>query len=120
MTTSVKLFEGVHDDEVWCVKIVDKVVISCGYKAIRIWELNNGKQLHKLDLPSFCNNFDLNTDETLLAVAHEKGVSIWNFSSFSQIMEIELESVSDVRFNEPGTKLIFGQYNGNVWKIDLY
>ena len=119
MTTSVKLFEGVHDDEVWCVKIVDKVVISCGYKAIRIWELNNGKQLHKLDLPSFCNNFDLNTDETLLAVAHEKGVSIWNFLSLSKIKEIELNAVMDVRFNESGTKLIVGQYNGQVSKIDL-
>ena len=34
-------------------------------------------------------------------------------------MEIELKSVSDVRFNEPGTKLIFGQFNGNVWEVDF-
>ena len=86
---------------------------------IRIWDLTDGKLLHKLKLPDWCNNFDLNSDRTLLAVAHEKGVSIWNFLSLSKIKEIELNAVMDVRFNESGTKLIVGQYNGQVSKIDL-
>ena len=83
---------------------------------IRIWDLTDGKLLK---LPDWCNNFDLDSERTLLAVAHEKGVSIWNFSSLSKITEVELNAVMDARFNESGTTLIVGQYNGQVSKIDL-
>ena len=34
-------------------------------------------------------------------------------------MEIELEVATDVRFNEPGTRLIVSQYDGKIFKIDL-
>ena len=56
-----------------------------------------------------------------MAVAHGK-VSIYNFSNLNKIMDIpvmELNSVMDVRFNEPGTRLIAGQHDGKVFKIDL-
>ena len=105
---------------VWCVKIVDKLVLSCGDKSIQSWNLEDGKLLHKLQLPDWCYNFDLNSEKSLLAVAHESGVSIWNFSNKVQIMEIELDEVTDVRFNEYGTTLIVGQNEGQVSKIDLY
>ena len=120
MASSSKLFEVSHDGDVWCVKIVGKMIVSCGDKTVRIWSLEDGTLLHKLQLPSWCDNFDLNSEKTLLAVAHTEGVSIWDFSNIIQIMEVELESVSDVRFNDPGTTLIVGQFNGQVSKIGLY
>ena len=32
LATNSKLFEVEHDDKVWCVKIVDEVIVSCGKK----------------------------------------------------------------------------------------
>ena len=96
------------------------MIVSCGDKTVRLWNLKNGKLLRKLQLPYLCRCFDLNSDETLLAVAHLKGVEIWDFSSLVKLTEIELKSVNDVRFNEPGTKLIVGQSDGHIFKIDLY
>ena len=73
-----------------------------------------------LQLPSWCYNFDLDSKRTLLAVAHATGVSIWNFSSLNMIIKVELDEVTDVRFDETGTQLIIGQYDGYVSKMDLH
>ena len=120
MTSSSQLFEVAHEGKVFCVKVVGKLVLSCGGKTVRIWNLKDGKLLHKLHLPNLCNNFDLNAEKTLLAIAHSDGVSIWDFSNVVQIREIELKWVNDVRFNKRGTTLIVGQFYGQVFKIDLY
>ena len=120
MTSDRQLFEASHESTVWCVKIINKMIISSGDKTVRIWNLEDGKLLHKLKLPSWCNNFDLNSEKTILAVAHHEGVSIWDFENRIQISEIELNKVNDVRFNEPGTTLVVGQFDGQVSKIDLY
>ena len=102
------------------MKIVDNSLVSCAHdKAVRIWNLEDGKLLHKLRLPGLCENFDLNNERTLLAVSHDTGVSIWDFQNLIQIWEIELDGVNDLRFNEPGTTLIVGQFNGQVSKVSL-
>ena len=119
LETNRKLFEVAHEDDIWCVKIVDKMIVSCGDKTVRIWNLEDGNIFYKMLLPDLCNNFDLNSEKTLLSVAHDKGVSIWDFANRIQISEIELKKVTDVRFNEPGTSLIVGQEDGQVSKIDL-
>ena len=119
MTSDSQLFQVSHEDEVLCVKVVGKKIVSCGDTTVRIWNLEDGKLLHKLQLPDLCHNFDLNPEKTLLAVAHYIGVSIWDFQNLAQISEIELDRVMDVRFNEQGTRLIAGQKNGQIYKIDV-
>ena len=120
MTSGSQLYEVAHDGNVYCVKVVDKSLVSCGDKTVRIWNLKDSTLLHKLSLPSWCFNFDLNSEKSLLAVAHDQGVSIWDFTNVIQISEIELDKVSDVRFNMHGTTLILGQKDGQVSKIDLF
>ena len=120
MTSGSQLFEVTHESYVYCVKVVGEMVISCGDKSVRIWNLQDGKLLHKLQLSGWCLNFDMNNEKTLLAVAHTAGVSIWDFFDKIRISETELSTVSDVRFNEQGTTLIVGQFDGQVSKIDLY
>ena len=120
MKTNSKLFEFPHDDLINLVKIVGKLIVTCADKTVRIWSLENGELLDKLQLADACTSFDLNSDQTLMVVAHHKGVSIWNFSSMIKITEIALDIVTDVRFNDHGTQLIVGQFHGQVSKIDLY
>ena len=96
------------------------LIVSCADKTVRIWSLEQGQLLYKLQLADMCTSFDLNSDNTLMAVAHHKGISIWDFSSMIEIIEIDLDMVTDVRFNEPGTQLIVGQFHGQVSKIELY
>ena len=119
MKTHSKLTEVAHTEMVYCVKIVDKLLVTCGDTTVRIWNITDGKQLHKLQLLGWCSTFDLNSDRTLLAVAHQHGVSIYNFSSLSKLTEIQLFKVMDVRFNEPGTMLIVGQHDGQLTIIKL-
>lgn len=127
LSTSSQLFEvqleqydGREYGRVLCLKVVDRKFILCWYNTVRILDLKDGKFLHQIRLPDWCRNFDLNSQKTLLAVAHDEGVSIWNFSNLVKISETELKSVFDVRFNKAGTRLIVGQKDGQISKIDLY
>ena len=120
LATHSKLFEVAHANKVYCVKIVGKTIVSCGQTTVRIWNLEDGKLLHKLQLPGWCWDFDISSEKTLLAVALYEGVSLWDFRNRIQIMEIKLDRVTEVRFNEQGTTLIVGQWDGQVSKIDLY
>ena len=119
MSTNSKLFELRDEGTVIGVKIVDKSLISCGSKAVRIWSLEDGKLLKKLRLPNWCRNIDLNSERTILAVGFYNGVVIYDFSTLVELMTIELDVVNDVRFNELGTKLIVGQYNGQISVINI-
>ena len=120
MTSNSQLFEALHDGHVRCVEVVGKMIVSCGGTSVQIRNLEDGKLLHKLLIPIWCSNFDLNSQKTLLAIAHAEGVSIWDFSNLVEITRIAMNLVNDVRFNEPGTTLIIGQEDGQISKIDLY
>ena len=87
MTSNSQLFEALHDGHVHCVKIVGKMIVSCGGTTAQIRNLE-GKLLHKLQIPNWCHNFDLNSEKTLLAIAHAEGISIWDFLNIVQIMEL--------------------------------
>ena len=118
MASMTKLFDGAHGTTVWCVKVIDEKVLSCGDKIVRVWSLA-GRELYEFRHSNWCNNFDLNMDKTLLAVAHSDGLSIWNFSSRIKLKEIEINDVWDVRFNESGTKLVFGLYDGTIYHTSV-
>lgn len=120
MKTNTKLYEVDHDDGVRCVKIADELLITCGGRIIKVWKSKNGKLLKKILLSDYCYNVHLNPDRTLLAVAYQKGVLIWNFSNYTLIKEIQIGPVYDAKFNDLGTKVIFGEYDGELYKVDLY
>ena len=80
-------------------------------RTVRIWDLENGKELHKLEHSGECMTFDFNANKTLLAVGHETGISIWNWTTRTKAQEIEMYRPADVRFNESGKKLIVGSYS---------
>ena len=120
MTTEIKLFEMAHEGKVSCLKIVDKWIVSCGDNTFRFWNLTNGEEVNKLQLLDECRNFDLDSKRTRLAVAHKSGVDIWDFAKRTKLAEIKTdEHVNDVRFNDSGTKLIIGEYSGQISRIYL-
>ena len=108
------------------VEIVGSQIISCGDKTIRIWSIEDGKKLDVLRHQETCHNFDLNREKQLLAVAHESGITVWDFSTKTKIKDIDgpgyLQtkiSASDVQFNKSGNKLIVGNVDGQVLQIDI-
>lgn len=119
MTSGKKLIEVAHENDVFCIKLVHERLLSCGDKTVRVWSLQDGSELHKFQHSSWCNNFDLNFDETLLAVAHSGGLTIWDFSNRIKLQEIEINDVYDVRFNESGMKLVFGLHDGTVFYTEV-
>ena len=121
MRTKQKLWQFQHGDEVNCVQLHDKYLITCcDDKLTRIWDIETGKVIHKLDHPGWCSNCDLSPNKTLLAVASDTAVVLWDFKNATKIKEFKLgKYIHDVKFNRDGTRLVAGLYEGEVFKIDL-
>ena len=121
MRIKQKLWQFHHDDVVRCVQLHDKYLITCCKdKLTRIWDIETGKVIHKLDHPGKCYNCDLSPNKTLLAVASHTAVVLWDFKNATKIKEFKLgKYINDVKFNRDGTRLVAGLYEGEIFKIDL-
>ena len=121
METYSKVWEFEHEDEVNCVQLHNKWLISSSDdKTTRIWNRHTGKETHRLVHKDSCTNFDLSPDKSILAVGCGNGVVLWDFRNAKKLKEFKLrQSVEDLRFNPTGDRLVFGSRDGRVFKIDL-
>ena len=62
---------------------------------------------------------NLSPDSTLLAIAFQYTLVLWNLIKGTKTEIVEMKNICDVRFNKSGDKLIFGLYQGEVFKVDL-
>ena len=121
MASGVKVAEFRHDLWVYCVEFHENWLISCSEdRSVRIWDVDNQKLVHQLNLRSDCQNFDISPTKLMLAVATFNGLEIWDLKKTTKIIEFELElCCADVRFNPAGDQIILGMLEGQVYKIDL-
>ena len=119
MKTRKELYRLMHDDEVRCVSFHNDLIISASSdKSVRIWKKSTGEKLHSLVHEDECWNFDLSPNCAFIAVAQNKGVSIWSLASFKKVAELNLGVVSDVRF-QTNDKIIAALHEGHVYLIKL-
>ena len=91
MRRKQKVWQFGHEDKVFCVQLHDKYLITCcNDKSTRIWDIETGKVIHKLVHPRRCNNCDLSPNKTLLAVASDTAVVLWDFKNATKIKEFKL------------------------------
>ena len=121
METNSKVWEFRHEDEVKCVQLHEKWLVSSSVdRTTSIWNLDTGKQIYRLVHEDPCTNFDISPDKTILAVGCASGVVLWDFKNATKIREFELErEVTDLRFNPAGDRIIVGASDGWIFKIDL-
>ena len=110
----------------------DDQVITCpDDKSVRVLALQSGEELHCLEHPSECNNIDLSPNKSLLAVACDSAVVLWDIKNAVKIGQFDfgyestcifertLGHIYDVRFNPTGDKIIAGLNGGEVFIIEL-
>ena len=120
-----------HSRSVWCVSLgpintwlANKIISSSDDRAVRIWNVENGKNEHELKHDDDCYSFDIDQNGETLAVAYgglsNKGVSVWSIRDHKQMANIKTDSWAyDVRFNKFDNKIVAGCYEGEVYKITL-
>ena len=121
MRTKQKLWQFQHEDKVWCVQLHENWLISCSNdKSTRIWDLGDGKQIHRFGQSSPCGKFDISPDKSLLAIICTDQLVLLDFSKGTRIKRLNLGwNHTDVRFNPSGTRLIVGLFEGEVFKVDM-
>ena len=121
MQTNQKVAQFQHENEVRCVQLHNNRVISSSFdKSVKIWDILTGNELYNLPHSSVCHNFDLNSLQTVLAVACDTAVVLWDFKKAKKIKEFNLgNNINDVRFNPAGDTLVAGLQDGTVFKINL-
>ena len=129
------LWEFDHGDTLSNFIVRDDWVITCCRKSVRVLRLDNGEELHRLDHPSECNKADLCPNKSILAVACDAVVVIWDMKRVVKMKQFELVDDSqpqtdywgenpphmfrDLRFNPSGDKLIVGSLHGRVFNIQM-
>lgn len=124
METHEKLWQLDLESEVNCTVLRgDQVISCCSDETVRVLDLESGEQSHRLDHPYRCINADLSPNNSLLAVACDTAVVIWDMKKVVKMKEVELGSVEnpvqDLKFNPTGDKLIVGLHEGEIFKIEL-
>ena len=121
METNREVTQFQHEDQVMCVKLHDNLLISASFdNSTRIWDIKTGNQLHKLSHSGECYNFDLNASKTVLAVACDTSVVLWDYKKATKIKEFKFgENIDDVRFNPAGNTIVAGLGGGEIFKIDV-
>lgn len=101
MSTEKELWRREETGNVTCLLINNDLIISAhSDKTICIRDALKGELLEKLEHAAPCGNFDMSPDGTMLAVAHDKGVTVWSnrTTPMKKIDDYDLERVYDVRF----------------------
>ena len=119
MQTRTQLFKRSHLDKVICVLLTDQFAISSSIdKTVRIWSLQNGQEVARLEHEHSCFNFDVSPTGKILAVGGNYFVALWRLDSFERIRQFDFtDYVFDVRFNPNGDKLLVGTWSGAVHLI---
>ena len=121
MESDRELWEFYHEDSVLSMIVRDDWVITCcNDKSVTVIHLDTGHELHRLDHPSVCNNADLNPNKSLLAVACDSAVVLWDMKKQVKIRDFQLApKIRDLRFNPSGDKLIVGAHEGEIFQIEM-
>ena len=93
-------------------------LISCSFKDnVKVWR--DEKLVKTLVHSDFCYGFHLNSEKTMLAVAHYKGVTVWSTADWKKLADLEIGVIMGVNFNSVSTKIIAAHNNGQLSVIDL-
>ena len=116
-----KLWGFDHEDMVLGSILHDDQVIVCCYDdSVRVLALESGEELHRLEHPSSCCNADVSPNKSLLAVACNSAVVLWDMKKVVKLQELKLCSeIHDLRFNPSGDRLIVGSKDGEIFKIEM-
>ena len=70
-------------------------------------------------MSTVCRKVDLSPDKSLLAVACDAAVVIWDMKRVVKLEEFGFDDVRDLRFNPSGDKLIVGLLEGEILTIEM-
>lgn len=80
-------------------------------RAVRVWDLRNGRQLSQVDLHAMASEMRLSADGSMLAVVHgEQGVSMWRVDQPKEPLLVERGGTDRwrIRFSPSGNLLLAG------------
>ena len=121
MQRQEKLWGSDLGDEANCIILRgDQVITCCRDKSVRVFALESGEELYRLEHPGPCLNADLSPNKSLMAVACDSAVVLWDIRKAVKIEQFDLgASICDLQFNSSGDKVLAGSGDGQIFKIDL-
>ena len=122
MAKKVKLFDRQHPRAVHCTFITGIHLITAGMDGtVRLWSIPNGDEVRKLRFNQLCENFDMNRNQSRIAITHGNSVSLRSFQDSEQVKKFDFENwIQDVRFSPNGNKVAVGLLSGEVFLIEMF
>lgn len=115
-----KLWEFDNEHEIRGSVLLDDKLLACSDKVVIMLAWEKGELLQRLNNYDYCYNIDLSPNGSLLAVACNSAVALWDIKNAVRVKEFKLgTNIFDLRFNPSGDKLIAGTNDGEIFEIEM-
>ena len=101
--------------------VVNNLLIICLQKAASpVLNLDSLVIEFEIVTGNWCKSVDINKDETLLAIATDKNVILWDFKNRKMLQQMIVGDLPvQLKFNPEGNRLVILLFGGDVVKMDI-
>ena len=121
MDTNEKLWSANYNVYTNDLLVVNNLLIICLEKtASPVLNLDSLVIEFEIVTGNWCRSVDINKDETLLAIATDKNVILWDFKNRKMLQQMIVGDLPvQLKFNPEGNRLVILLFGGDVVKMDI-
>ena len=121
MDTNEKLWSANYNVYTNDLLVVNNLLIICLEKAASpVLNLDSLVIEFEIVTGNWCRSVDINKDETLLAIATDKNVILWDFKNRKMLQQMIVGDLPvQLKFNPEGNRLVILLFGGDVVKMDI-
>ena len=121
MDTNEKLWSANYNVYTNDLLVVNNLLIICLEKAASpVLNLDSLVIEFEIVTGNLCRSVDINKDETLLAIATDKNVILWDFENRKILRQMIVgDWPVQMKFNPGGNRLVVLLYGGDVIKMNI-
>ena len=121
METNEKLWFSYHNVYTNDLLVVNNLLIICLEKAASpVLNLDSLVIEFEIVTGNLCKSVDINKDETLLAIATDKNLILWDFKNRKILQQMIVgEWPNIIKFNPEGNRVVILLFGGDVIKMNI-
>ena len=103
------------------LELVDEFLFICTENIpFPVLNLESLKIEYYVELDYPCRNIDINKDKTIMAIATNANVVLWNYQKKETLKQMVIgDWPCELKFNPEGNRLLIALYGGELIKIDI-
>ena len=121
MKADKRLWSATYEAYLNDLELIDELLFICNENIpFPVLNLKSFKIEFEIELEFPCREIEINKDKTIMAIATEKNIILWDYQKKHTIKEMVVgDYPCTLKFNPEGNRLLIGLYDGSLIKIDI-